>query len=208
MTWLKCIKIASMPLIVSFAAFTSATAQDAGTPTKEKLSKAYTGKAYSPYAKRTFPQRPLWGDNHLHTSLSFDAGAFGNRVGMRDAYRLARGEEITASSGQPVRLGRPLDWLAITDHSDGMGFTNDVLAALPIVTKYKQAARWSKGFNAGGQEAVDATIDMITAFSQGKFDPEMIANYSPGSRRYATLWEDVINAAEEYNDPGPSTTPG
>ena len=167
-----------------------------------QLSKIYTGKAYSPYAQRTFPERPLWGDNHLHTSLSFDAGAFGNRVGLRDAYRLARGEEITASSGQPVRLGRPLDWLAITDHSDGMGFTVDVLAALPSVTKYEQGARWSKGFNAGGQEAVAATIDMITAFSQGKINPEMFANYSPGSRRYATLWDDVINAAEEFNDPG------
>jgi hypothetical protein len=171
-----------------------------------QLSKFYTGKAYSPYAQRTFPERPLWGDNHLHTSLSFDAGAFGNRVGLRDAYRLARGEEITASSGQPVRLGRPLDWLAITDHSDGMGFTVDVLAALPSVTKYEQGARWSKGFNAGGQEAVAATIDMITAFSQGEFDPDMFANYSPGSRRYKTLWDDVIDAAEEFNDPGRFTT--
>ena len=183
-----------------------ATALDAGSPTKEQLSKAYTGKAYSPFAKRTFPLRPLWGDNHLHTSLSFDAAAFGNRVGLRDAYRLARGEEITASSGQPVRLGRPLDWLAITDHSDGMGFTVDVLAALPLVTKYEQGARWSKGFNAGGQVAVEATIDMITAFSQGKINPEMFANYSPGSRRYASLWDDVINAAEEFNDPGRFTT--
>ncbi len=173
---------------------------------KAQLSKFYTGKVYSPYAERTFPERPLWGDNHLHTSLSFDAGAFGNRVGLRDAYRLARGEQIIASSGQPIRLGRPLDWLAITDHSDGMGFTVDVLAALPSVTKYEQGARWSKGFNAGGQEAVAATIDMITAFSQGEFDPEMIANYSPGSRRYATVWDDVINAAEEFNDPGRFTT--
>jgi len=168
---------------------------------KEQLTDIYPGKAYSPYARRTFPERPLWGDNHLHTSLSFDAAGFGNRVSPRDAYRLARGEEITASSGQPVRLSRPLDWLAITDHSDNMGFTNDVLAALPIVTKYEQGARWSKGFNAGGQEAVETTIDMITAFSQGKMDPEMVSNYSPGARRYATIWDDVINAAEEFNEP-------
>jgi hypothetical protein len=177
-----------------------------GSATKEKLSGAYTGKAYSPYAKRTFPERPLWGDNHLHTSLSFDAGAFGNRLPQRDAYRFARGEEVIATSGQPVRLARPLDWLAITDHSDGMGFTDDVLAALPVITKYEKGARWSKGFRAGGQKAVDATLDMITAFSQGKIDKEMFANYLPGSRRYATLWEDVIQAAEEFNDPGRFTT--
>ena len=198
--------IGSVFAAIGFVALTiPATAQEFQA-NKAQLSKFYTGKVYSPYAERTFPERPLWGDNHLHTSLSFDAGAFGNRVGLRDAYRLARGEQIIASSGQPIRLGRPLDWLAITDHSDGMGFTVDVLAALPSVTKYEQGARWSKGFNAGGQEAVAATIDMITAFSQGEFDPEMIANYSPGSRRYATLWDDVINAAEEFNDPGRFTT--
>ena len=191
--------------IIPFAALASTAAQasDAGTPTKGKLSAAYTGKAYSPYAKRTFPERPLWGDNHLHTSLSMDAGGFGNRVGLRDAYRLARGEEITASSGQPVRLSRPLDWLAITDHSDGMGFITDVLAASPLVTKYKQGARWSKGYRAGGNEAVNTTLDVITTFSQGKVNPEMFANYSPGSRRYATIWDEVINAAEEFNEPGP-----
>jgi hypothetical protein len=188
--------------MVSCAALAPAEAQDAGTLTKEKLSSAYTGKAYSPYAKRTFPERPLWGDSHLHTSLSMDAGGFGNRVGLRDAYRLARGEEITASSGQPIRLGRPLDWLAITDHSDGLGFIIDTLAALPLVTKYEQGARWSKGFRAGGQTAVETTLDLIGTFSQGKVDKEMFANYSPGARRYATIWEDVIQAAEEFNEPG------
>ncbi len=191
--------------IVALTLALPAAAQDIGMPS-DNLSAAYTGKAYSPYAKRTFPERPLWGDSHLHTSLSMDAGGFGNRVGLRDAYRLARGEEITASSGQPVRLSRPLDWLAITDHSDGMGFIIDTLAAIPLVTQYEQGARWSKGFRAGGQEAVDTTLDLIGTFSQGKVDPEMFAHYSPGSRRYATIWEDVIQAAEEFNDPGRFTT--
>ncbi len=159
-------------------------------------------KPYSPYVERNFPERPLWGDSHLHTSLSMDAGGFGNRVGLKDAYRLARGEQITASSGQPVRLSRPLDWLAITDHSDGMGFINDILASTPLVTQYEQGARWAKGFNAGGQEAVDSTLDLITTFSQGEMDPEMFAHFSPGSRRYATIWDNVINAAEEFNEPG------
>ena len=172
---------------------------------KEQLSDIYSKKDYSPFAGRTFPALPLWGDTHLHTSLSFDAGAFGNRLDPRAAYRFARGEEVISSTGQNVRLARPLDWLAITDHSDGMGFTDDALAASPLVTKYEQGARWSKGFRAGGQEAVEATLDMITAFSQGKMDPEMFANYSPGSRRYATIWDDVIKNAEDYNDPGEFT---
>jgi len=160
------------------------------------------GTPYSPYANRTFPERPLWGDSHLHTALSMDAGGFGNRLGLDEAYRFARGEQVTASSGQPVRLARPLDWLAITDHSDGMGMITDILDENPVVTQYEQGARWSKAFNAGGQEAVDATLDLITTFSQGEMDPEMFANYSPGARRYATIWDDVINAAEKYNEPG------
>jgi hypothetical protein len=104
-----------------------------------------------------------------------------------------------------VRLARPLDWLAITDHSDGMGFIDDILAASPLVTNYEQGARWSKGFRAGGQKAVDTTLDMIITFSQGKVDPQMFANYSPGSRRYSTIWDNVVNDAEEFNDPGQFT---
>ncbi len=184
-----------------------AFAQDIGSASKPKLSGIYTGEVYSPYAKRTFPERPLWGDNHVHTSLSMDAGGFGNRLSPREAYRFARGEEVIASSGQAVRLARPLDWLAITDHSDGMGFILDTLAASPLVTKYEQGARWSKGFRAGGQKAVDTTLDLIGTFSQGKVDPEMFAQYSPGSRRYSTIWEDgVIKPAEEFYEPGRFTT--
>jgi hypothetical protein len=193
--------------VCAIALITPAAAQDIGSATKPKLSGIYTGKAYSPYAKRTFPERPFWGDSHVHTSLSMDAGGFGNRLSPRQAYRFARGEEVIASSGQPVRLARPLDWLAVTDHSDGMGFINDTLAASPLVTKYEQGARWSKGFRAGGQEAVDTTLDLIGTFSQGKVDPKMFAQYSPGARRYGTIWEDgVIKAAEEFNEPGRFTT--
>ncbi len=173
---------------------------------KSVYSGAYTGKTYSPYAKRDFPNRLLWGETHVHTALSMDAGGFGNRVGVRDAYRLARGEEITASSGQQVKLARPLDWLVITDHSDGLGFITDILAAKPSVTKYEQGKRWSEGFNAGGEKAVESTLNLITTFSQGKMNREMFANYSPGAERYRTIWHDVVDAAEEFNDPGQFTT--
>jgi hypothetical protein len=160
---------------------------------------------YSPYVNRNFPERPLWGDSHLHTALSMDAGGFGNRLGLHAAYRFARGEQVTASSGQEVRLGRPLDWLAITDHSDGMGMIGDILAKSPIIMQYEQGARWADGFAAGGQDAVAATINLITTFSQGDMNPEMLANYSPGARRYANIWDEVINAAETFNEPGTFT---
>ena len=86
-------------------------AQDAGTASKEALEKAHPKRPYSPYAGGAIPNRVFWGDTHLHTGLSMDAGLFGARLGLDEAYRFARGEEVMASSGQPVRLGRPLDWL-------------------------------------------------------------------------------------------------
>lgn len=74
-----------------------ATAQIPPPEKQEHLSEAYTGKSYSPYAGRSFPSRPLWGDSHLHTANSFDAGAFGARLRPEDAYMFARGDEIVSS---------------------------------------------------------------------------------------------------------------
>ena len=174
-------------------------------PSKESLSKLYPGEAYSPYAERRFPSRPLWGDTHLHTGLSVDAGLFGARLGLDDAYRFARGEQVMASSGQPVKLARPLDWLVIADHSDAMGLVNDLAAAAPEVTKYEQGARWSKGLRTGGQTAVDTALDLITTFSQGQVDKDLLAAYSPGSPAYETVWQKVVQTAEDFNDPGTFT---
>jgi hypothetical protein len=182
-----------------------AAAQDTGNASATTLSNAYTGKAYSPYAKRSFPERPLWGDTHLHTDLSMDAGLFGNRLSPRKAYRFARGEEVVSSTGQPVRLSRSLDWLVIADHSDGMGFFGDLAAGKPELLAYEQGVRWIKGLSAGGEESVAAALDLIGTFSQGKIDPEMMALYSPGSKQYKNLWEKVIADAEDFNDPGTFT---
>jgi len=175
------------------------------TPSKESLADVYPGKAYSPYAQRSFPDRVLWGDTHLHTALSVDAGLFGARLGLDDAYRFARGEEVMASSGQPVRLGRPLDWLVIADHSDAMGFFNDLAAGDPNILKHDQAKPWYEGLQAGGDASVAAALDLISTFAQGKIDPQMIAEYSPGGRTYESIWERAIDAAERFNDPGQFT---
>jgi len=172
------------------------------TPAKESLSDLYPGRAYSPYAQRSFPGHVFWGDTHLHTALSVDAGLFGCRLGLDEAYRFARGEQVMASSGQPAKLGRPLDWLVIADHSDAMGFFNDLAAGDPDILKFDQARPWYDGLMAGGEASAAAALDLITQFAQGKIDPEMMTEYSPGGKTYASIWEKVVDAAERFNDPG------
>ena len=94
---------------------------DIGTLYQDETAPLYKAPGYSPYAGRNYPTRVLWGDTHLHTANSLDAAAFGNTLGPEPAYRFARGEEVVSSSGQPVRLSRPLDFLVVADHAEGLG---------------------------------------------------------------------------------------
>lgn len=187
-------------VMVSTALVSNAAAQI--VPTRESLSDLYHGKAYSPYAERSFPDHVYWGDTHLHTGLSMDAGLFGARLGLEEAYRFVRGEQVMASSGQPAKLARPLDWVVITDHSDGMGFFNDLASGKPSLLKYEQGKRWYEGLSQGGDASAAAALDLIATFSQGRINAEMLAEYSPGGKTYRSIWERAVAAAERFNEPG------
>ena len=142
--------------VVSIALLTlprMAIAYDIGKPDSEVVKGIYPGKAYSPYAQRTFPSRVYWGDTHLHTGLSLDAGLFGNILSPEDAYRFARGEEIKSSTGLPVKLGRPLDWLVVTDHTDMMGIAPDIQRGTPNILTVPKGKEWHEGFSKGGEAA-------------------------------------------------------
>ncbi len=167
----------------------------------DALSDRYTGRAYSPYAGRGFPSRPFWGDTHLHTSLSMDAGAFGNRLGLDAAYQFARGEEVTSSTGLKVKLSRPLDFLVIADHSDNMGFFPDLFAGKAFILEDPTGKDWYDRVMAG--EGVGVALELISLFSQGKF-PEGLM-YAPDSTPYKSAWSATVDAAEKFNDPGQFT---
>ena len=73
-------------------------------------------------------RRPFFGDLHVHTTLSFDAATQDTRNRPADAYRFARGERVGLQpydeAGQPLRhsqIDRPLDFAAVTDHSEFLG---------------------------------------------------------------------------------------
>ncbi len=189
-------------LLATFAAVAQpspAAQTDIGTFDKEQTAKLFpVRRPYSPYAGRNFPTRPFFGDTHLHTAVSFDAGAFGARLLPSDAYRFAKGEQVMASSGQPAKLSRPLDFLVVADHSDNMGFFPDLLAGRPALMADPTGRRWHDMI-VGGQGA-DAAIEIIVAFSQGKFPKALI--YTPESSLYRSAWQETIKAAEQANDPG------
>ncbi len=86
----------------------------------------------------------FFGETHLHTSWSFDAYVFGNTLaGPEEAYQYALGKPIKHPAGYMVQLKRPLDFQAVTDHSEYMGtvrLANDPqsdLSKLPIAEKLK-----------------------------------------------------------------------
>lgn len=153
---------------------------------------------YSPNAGRNFPDRPLFGETHLHTTLSFDAGTFGARLGPRDAYRYAKGQEIVSNTGQPVRIARPLDFTVVTDHSDNMGFFAEFAAGNPDILANAQAKGWYELMQSG--RGAEAAIQIITAFSNGSFPVDIMSQ--PGTKLYRDTWKDIIAAAEEANEPG------
>lgn len=179
----------------------TARSQDAIDP--EGLGPA-AGRPYSPYADRAFPTNVYFGDTHVHTGLSADAGGGGTRLMPRDAYRFARGEQIMSNTGQPVKLARPFDFYMITDHSDAMGAITDIIGGAPNILADEQGRRFHEAFSAGGEAARKAAFDLTALFSQGKISPAL--NYQPGNPAYARVWDDIIAAAEQFNDPGHFTT--
>lgn len=171
---------------------------DVGTADKAALEKAHSTKPpYSPYAGRNFPTRPLFGDTHLHTAFSMDAGAFGARLTPSDAYRFARGEELISNTGQPVKLSRPLDFLVVADHSDGFGFFPQLLSGDPVLLATPQGRKWYDQIKSG--HGAEAAIDIIQSFSRAQL-PEGFPY--PGTRGYRAAWQQVIKAADTYNEPG------
>ena len=185
---------------ITFAQET-ATTTDVGTLDEATAEKVFPAKPpYSPYAGRNFPTRPFFGDTHLHTSFSLDAGAFGCRLTPRDAYRFGKGEEIMASTGQRVKLSRPLDFIVVSDHSDGFGFFPQLIGGDPGLLATPQGRKWYDEINSG--KGAQAAVDIVTSFGKGQLPKGFPL---PGTPAYRSAWQETIKSADESNEPGKFT---
>jgi hypothetical protein len=151
-------------------------------------------KEYSPYLHQGYPQRVFWGDTHLHTSYSTDAGMIGCVLGPEEAYRFARGETVVASSGQRVRLQRPLDFLVVADHAENLGLAPMIADSDPELLR-TEFGKEIHGLVKGG--------DPMGAYALwGRYMAKRDDPLKDNDALTRSVWERLTSYAEEYNQPG------
>ena len=154
-----------------------------------------------PVAEPTYPTRAWFGDTHVHTGWSADAGLDGAVTSPEDAFRMARGEEVKSNTGQMAKLRRPLDWMVITDHSDGMGTINEIRAGNPEMLADPTIKRWSEAMNSGDEKRNHAAVlEAIDLQSNGKLPAEIM-----NPKWMVSAWEKTVAIADKYNEPGKFT---
>ncbi len=171
--------------------FDSAFAQDVPPPkvTKEQIK-------YYPYTKQDFPNQVFYGDTHLHTSYSTDAGMVGCTLGPEEAYRFARGETVTSSTGVPARLRRPLDFLVVADHSENLGLAPAIAESNADLLK-NEWGKMEHDLVKSGLEGGIKAYDNWMATTAKQEDP--LAEMT-GLKK--SMWQRITEAAEKYNAPG------
>jgi hypothetical protein len=162
---------------------------------EEAVNKMLGQKQFSPYAGRSYPTQVFFGDTHLHTAVSVDAGTM-NRLSQEDAYRFARGEEVTSTGGLRAKLSRPLDWLVISDHAEMYGLMPQLLTGDPGILATEEGKRWYDALMSGEKEKIFATAMEIVASLQ-KPDPPFKSD-----ALVRDAWREYTALADRYNDPG------
>jgi hypothetical protein len=172
----------------------SATAQEYLSDKDGVLAVVGT-KHFSPYAGRDFPTKLLWGDTHLHTAVSVDAGTMCT-LGQEEAFRFARGEEVTSTHGLRVRLSRPLDFIVVADHAEMYGLMPQLLKGDPEILATEMGRKWYEMLTSGDSEKVfGAAMEIVASLSQ-KEPP--IKNDSA----VRNAWQAYTALADRYNEPG------
>ena len=157
------------------------------------IEAAANARAPAPAVKVNPEREAYFGDLHLHTTQSFDAYVLmGTRVTPDEAYKFARGDTITYL-GQPLRRQVPLDFLAVTDHSENIGVFNQLDDPNSAFAK-TEAGKLAKQ---GGVEAFKKVLAYITEGKPIGMDVRPVT---------ASAWQREIRAADDNYVPGRFTT--
>jgi hypothetical protein len=151
-----------------------------------------------------FPDRPYWGDTHLHTDNSVDAFGFGVRLGPEDALKFARGDEVTSSTGQTAKLDRPLDFLVIADHSDGLGATRRLYDAPRLLIRDETLLRWHDMMHESPEQSQLAIAELITAAANNDL-PEALSDPEQNEENTRDIWGTHLDTLDRFNVPGEFT---
>ncbi|MDO6522032.1 DUF3604 domain-containing protein [Shimia thalassica] len=181
-------------LAVSATAGSSQNVQDV-LPSKEDVGTVFQSDHFSPYAGRSFPTQVFWGDTHLHTMVSVDAGTM-TRMTQEQAFRFARGEEVTTTHGLRAKLDRPLDFLVVADHSEMYGLMPQLLSGDPSILSTDIGRRWYDALTSGDETVVFNTAMEIVASLSGDVAP------IDSPKAIKSAWHDYTELAERFNDPG------
>jgi len=168
----------------------------------DKLSQV--GGSTAEVKNTAYPEQVFWGDTHLHTANSVDAFGFGNRLDPEAALRFARGEEVTSSAGVKAKLARPLDFLVITDHSEGLGSTKALYDAPRIAINDPTLLRWYDLMHEGPKGSLQATAEILDARAHGKMPPGL-NDPAKAQARTHKIWNEGLKTVESYNEPGKFT---
>jgi hypothetical protein len=148
---------------------------------------------YSPFLDQSYPNRVLWGDTHLHTSYSTDAGMIGNTLGPDEAFRFARGEKVRASVGDYAQLVRPLDFLVVADHAENLGLAPMIAESNPGLLANDWGRRLHDLVKDG--DPIAAYVEWGAALN----DATDMINDDDLQR---TMWNRIVDSAERFNEPG------
>lgn len=168
--------------------------------TRAQTAAVVADGAYLPDPNRKYPERVLWGDQHVHTGWSMDAGVAGATLTPEDAVRFVRGETVNNNSGQPTKLHRALDWVAVTDHSDGMGTITELRAGHPAFMADPTTRRWHEMNKKGGEEAQRGVFELVQAQANRRMPAVM-----QDEKWVQAAWQKTVDIMEKYNEPGKFT---
>ena len=186
-------KLSLVALIVSLAFACDQSVPE--EPSEKTEYSPYVGD-YKPSPLTEGYDKPLWGDTHLHTSYSTDAGMIGNTLGPEEAYKFARGEEVIASHGVSVKLIRPLDFLVVADHAENLGTAPMIAESNPLLLENKFGKALHDLVKADkGHDAFQKWVASVAMNADSINSPEMMR----------TAWDREIAYADQYNDPGKFT---